>query len=198
MQNQGQITRLQCNASPEEDLERKINSITEQQRGYLKSIFKKMAQANPHNGVILYDFLITQQNELNIKESTKENILKKIVWLSVFLNHKTFHEITKEDILGYLNSIRKPVSGDPTHKWIGTYNGKQMVYSTFFRWLYNPDEPDTRKRITPTCMRGIRGFQDRKNRLTSLVTYGPLNKLDLRHFLLQIQLCYRIRQHILV
>ena len=30
-----------------------------------------------------------------------------------------------------------------------------MVFSTFFRWLYNSEEPDTRKRITPPCMKGI-------------------------------------------
>jgi integrase len=31
-----------------------------------------------------------------------------------------------------------------------------MVFSSFFKWLYNPDEPDNRKRITPPCMRGIK------------------------------------------
>ena len=80
MQNRGQITKLQCNARLEEDLERKINSITEQQRGYIRCVFKKMAQANPRNGDVLYDYLITQQNELNIKESTKENIIIGFQW----------------------------------------------------------------------------------------------------------------------
>lgn len=28
----------------------------------------------------------------------------------------------------------------------------------FFRWLYNPDEPDHRKRITPPCMVGVKGL----------------------------------------
>jgi integrase len=64
--------------------------------------------------------------------------------------------MTKEDILHYLNSIKKPPELDPTHKSIGTYNGRQMVFSTFFRWLYNQDEPDCRKRMTPPCMNGIR------------------------------------------
>lgn len=73
------------------------------------------------------------------------------------LDHKTLNEITKDDILAYLNSrVKKPATLDPIHKWIGTYNGTQMVFSSFFRWLYNPDEPDTGKRITPPCMRGIK------------------------------------------
>lgn len=64
--------------------------------------------------------------------------------------------MTKDDLLDYLNSIKKPSEEDPTHKSIGTYNGRQMTFSTFFRWLYNPDEPNHRKRITPPCMRAIR------------------------------------------
>ena len=31
-----------------------------------------------------------------------------------------------------------------------------MILLKFFRWLYNPDEPDQRKRITPPCMQGIK------------------------------------------
>jgi hypothetical protein len=116
-----------------------------------------MVQFNPTNAATLYDFLMAQQNELNIKESTKESTIKRIIWLSTDLNHKTFNEITKDDILAYLNSrVKKPASVDQTHKWICTYNGTQMVFSSFFRWLTNPDEPDTRKRITPPCMRGIK------------------------------------------
>jgi site-specific recombinase XerD len=140
----------------EEDLERKIDTITAYQKSYIKSIFTRMAHANPHNANILHDYIVAQKNEQNIKESTVEGIIKKLVWLSSYLNHKSFSEMTKENILEYLNSIKKSPDLDPTHKSIGTYNGRQMVFSTFFRWLYNQDEPDCRKRITPPCMRGIR------------------------------------------
>ena len=33
-----------------------------------------------------------------------------------------------------------------------------MVFLKFFRWLYNPDEPDHRKRITPPCMIGVKSL----------------------------------------
>ena len=159
MQDQSQITKLHqqsTTSSLSQELERKIDSITQYQKGYIKSIFKKMASINPDNAITLYDYLIAQQNELNIKISTKEGIIKKIFWLSTYLNHKSFNKMTKEDILVYLNHIKKPVSIDPTLKSLGTYNTRQMVFSTFFRWLYNPDESDSRKRITPPCMRGIK------------------------------------------
>ncbi len=31
-----------------------------------------------------------------------------------------------------------------------------MILNKFFRWLYNPEEPDHRKRMTPACMQGIK------------------------------------------
>ncbi|HJT84863.1 MAG TPA: hypothetical protein VJ697_10305 [Nitrososphaeraceae archaeon] len=64
--------------------------------------------------------------------------------------------MTKQDILDYLNSLRKSVPEDETQKWIGSYNVRQIILNKFFRWLYNPDEPDQRKRKTPNIMIGIK------------------------------------------
>ena len=63
--------------------------------------------------------------------------------------------MTKHDILDFLNKLRKPAVEDPMSKWIGSYNGRQIILTKFFRWLYNPDESDHRNRITPSCMQGI-------------------------------------------
>ncbi|HYZ58791.1 MAG TPA: site-specific integrase [Nitrososphaeraceae archaeon] len=154
---QKQGTELTCASSTvEEDLERKIDKITTYQKPYIRNIFIKMARANPRNATILHDYVIAQKNEQNIKESTIEGIIKKLVWLSTYLGDKSYDQMTKDDLLNYLNSIKKPSEEDPTHKSIGTYNGRRMTFSTFFRWLYNPDEPNYRKRIAPPCMRGIR------------------------------------------
>ena len=112
---------------------------------------------NISNGKIIHDYIIAEEAEINIQESTKGDKIKKLCLLSRFFHHqKCFSEMTKTDILSYLNSLRKPVSDDPTHRSIGTYNGRQKVLMKFFRWLYNPDEPDQRKRITPPCMIGVK------------------------------------------
>jgi hypothetical protein len=38
----------------------------------------------------------------------------------VSINYKEFELVTRDDIISYLNSLRKLESVDPTHKWIGT------------------------------------------------------------------------------
>ena len=106
---------------------------------------------------MICDYLIAEQTEINIKNSTKEGRIKVLVWVSNFFGDKiSFKNMTKQDILRYLNSLRRHVSEDSLQKWIGSYNARQIILNKFFRWLYNSDEPDPRKRITPVVMNGIK------------------------------------------
>ena len=72
--------------------------------------------------------------------------------------------MTKQDILEYLNSLRKSPIEDPENRWIGTYNGRQMILLKFFKWLYYPEE-DYRRRLTPICMQGVRKLPRKKKPL---------------------------------
>ncbi|MGH9952752.1 MAG: tyrosine-type recombinase/integrase [Nitrososphaeraceae archaeon] len=174
------------------DLERKIDAIIRYQKPYTKKIFSVMARTNPHNALTVFNYIVAQKNEQNIKESTVEGIIKKLVWLSSNLDHKSFSNMTKEDILGYLNSIKKPPELDPTHKSIGTHNGRQMVLSTFFRWLYNQEEPDCRKRITPPCMNGIKRLprQERSSYKPSDLWTGEEHAIFLKYCPNRRDRCY--------
>ena len=137
-------------------LQEKINSIIKYQKPYIRNLLIKMAEDSPKNTNIICDYIIAEQNEINIKESTKEGKIKCLVRFSTHLNHKPFQTVSKYEVLDYLTSLKKPESDDPFHKSIGTYNGRQMILLKFFRWFYNPNEPDSRKRSTPPCMKGVR------------------------------------------
>jgi integrase/recombinase XerD len=50
-------------------------------------------------------------------------------------------KLEREDVLGYLEGIKKPESADPTQKWIGTYNLYLVLITRFFKWFYHPDIP---------------------------------------------------------
>ena len=115
-----------------------------------------LAENSPENATIICDFITAERNEINIKESTKEWKIKNLILLSRFLENLSFKQMSKHDILDFLNSTRKPESIDPLHKSIGTWNNRQILFLKFFRWLYNPNESDHKKRITPPCMQGIR------------------------------------------
>src|SRR5688500_15709983 len=84
-------------------MENKINSITKYQTQYIKKVLTELSKKNSENANIICNFIISEQNEINIKESTKEWKIKILVLLSKYLNNKSFKIIVKEDILDYLN-----------------------------------------------------------------------------------------------
>src|SRR6476620_2115624 len=137
-------------------LERDIESIITGSLPYYKSIFKQILSANPNNANILYNFLLAEQNERNVKLSTKTTHIKIIYLFNKFLEFKDFHKISKQEVLSYLNSLRKSETEDPTHKWIGTYNTRQIILSKFFRWIYNKHEHHKENWITPDCIQGVK------------------------------------------
>jgi hypothetical protein len=54
-------------------------------------------------------------------------------------NEKPFKKMTREDILSFLDKVRKSESVDPLHRWIGSYNMYRIMLIKFFKWLYYPD-----------------------------------------------------------
>jgi integrase len=152
-----QIQQATIHDYTQEQLEKLIDSITQGlSRKSFNTNLKQMAKTSIHNTAVICQHIIAEQTELNIKPSTSETKIKVLVLLSRYLNNKPFEDMTKQDILAYLNSLRKPLTTDPSQCWLGTYNGRQIVLNKFFRWLYNPEEPDHRLRVTPPCMRGVK------------------------------------------
>jgi hypothetical protein len=61
------------NETDVEGLKRKINSITQYQKPYISKVFFEVLSKNPANTKVLCDYIAAEQNEFNIKESTKED-----------------------------------------------------------------------------------------------------------------------------
>jgi integrase len=133
----------------------KINIITKGQKPYIKRILNDILSKSIENVENICDFIISERNEIDIKESTVEWHVKVLGQLLKYHSFKNFKNITKEDILDYLNSLRKPSTEDPMNKSIGNRNNKQRVLLKFFKWLYNPNI-DFKSRQTPECMAGIK------------------------------------------
>ena len=169
---------------------RTIDSITKScTKPYFNKILKQLAAQNLVNTEIICNYIIAEETEINIKNSTKEGRIKVLVWLSNFYNNsKSFKQMTKQDILAYLNNLRKPINQDPSQRWIGSYNGRQIILSKFFRWLYNPEEPDHTKRDTPQCMSGIKQLPRKEK-----TPYSPSDLWEPREHGLFLKYCPSIR-----
>jgi integrase len=47
--------------------------------------------------------------------------------------------MTRNDVVFFLNKLRKRDEEDPMHKWKGTYNNYKITLTRFFKWLYYPN-----------------------------------------------------------
>lgn len=78
---------LIIHSDEEKDLEKKLESITKSLRKqYFKNSLVTLSKKNIKNARNICNYIIAEQTEINIKDSTKEGKIKILVWLS---NH--FH-----------------------------------------------------------------------------------------------------------
>jgi integrase len=169
--------------------DRIIDSITRDfSRKGINSRLKALAKKGNKNAATICDHILAEQTRYNIKTSTAESKVKSLLWISKHLNDKPFEEMTKQDILSYLNSLRKPTSVDPQEKWIGSYNNRLRYYAKFFRWLYNKEEPDYRKRISPPCIQGLRQLPRQEKS-----SYKPSDLWDSREHATFLKYCPSVR-----
>ena len=97
------------NNSDIKELKRKIDSIIKYQKPYISKQFYEVLKQNSSNAKILYDFIIFEQNEINIKDSTKETKIKRIVNLLEELGEdfsiKKAYRISNKNDIFYSNSL---------------------------------------------------------------------------------------------
>ena len=103
------------------------------------------------NDDIIKEYFDAMQTEINPSVNyvnTNRNTLNK---LSHFHRNRPFAEMKREDIISYLNSLRKSDEIDPLHKWIGTYNSRIRNIIRFFKWLYYPTKEPNQRPNTAKC-----------------------------------------------
>lgn len=151
-----QTRSVKPKSKEENVLEQKVDSFTVGFTPFFRKSFQSILSMNLKNTQILLTFLEKEKNEDNVKQSTLCNHLNMIYLFCKFTNYKDFDKVTKDDVVSFLSSVRKTEDEDPSHKWINTYNNRYMVLSKFFRWLYNKDEYDKEKWISPQCLHGTK------------------------------------------
>jgi integrase/recombinase XerD len=147
-------------------LERKISVATEGfgTTRFCELILRDRNRLSKENALTVSDYIIAMKREVNPRLSYKKSIIQTIAELSKTIGiARKFIDITRDDLLSYLDKYRKPENEDPSHKWIGSYNTKLIVLSRFFKWLHYPDVDDPKRRNElsalekkPDCIMGIR------------------------------------------
>ena len=98
------------------------------------------------NIIAIIDYINSMMTEINLSSNYRKDVIRLLTSFSE-TNNKNFKEITRNDVISFLESYRKTETQDPLHKWIATYNIFRIHLLRFFKWLYSPDlEPDKRRK----------------------------------------------------
>jgi integrase len=147
-------------------LEKKITIATE---GFTtsklcESILRDRNRLSKENALTVSEYIIAMKREVNPRLSYKKLTMQIMAELSKTVGiGKKYIDMTRDDILCYLDKGRKPDNEDPFHKWIGSYNLKLIVLSRFFKWFHyhDIDDPKRRNELSvlerkPDCIMGIK------------------------------------------
>jgi integrase/recombinase XerD len=118
-------------------------------------LLHRILPVNKDNVLTICDYILSLKLEINLSDHYRKDVIDLLCKFSTFFdNARSFKDITREDLLSFLDSFRKIDSVDPLHKWIGTYNTYRMHLLRFFKWLHSPDiESD--KRPKPEVVQNI-------------------------------------------
>src|SRR5215472_15629281 len=111
------------------------------------------------NALAVADYIIAMKREINSRLIYIKSTIQFLSELSRVVGiEKHFVDMTRDDILFYLNKCRKPENEDPLHKWIG------ITLMRFFKWLYYPNIASHKRRNElsleenkPECILGRTG-----------------------------------------
>ncbi|MFL6399192.1 MAG: hypothetical protein ACJ72J_06380 [Nitrososphaeraceae archaeon] len=150
----------------EKELDRKIILATEgfTTNKYCELVLRDRNRLSKENALTVCNYIIDMKREINPKLNTIRTAIQHIYELSKAVGlDKKFADMTREDILLFLDHYRKLENEDPMHKWINTYNSNRSVLLRFFKWLQYRDvsgDPSQRDKLSathkePKCIQDI-------------------------------------------
>jgi hypothetical protein len=112
-------------------------------------------ELSKQNSTYIIDYVI---NDLRRENNASINYIRMniyaIVDLAKYFKKEDIRKVTREDVLSYLDSLKKAETQDPMHKWIGTHSLHRIIIIKFFKWLYY-SEIEPKKRPKPNVIENI-------------------------------------------
>lgn len=115
-------------------LDRKIEeTAADLPPAYTKKLYLIYSE-NKNNAKDIISYIAAMKNEINLATHYRRDLIEILTKFSKFKN-KPFKDITRADVIEYLESYRRTDTTDPLHKWIGTYNLYRIHLMRFFKWF---------------------------------------------------------------
>lgn len=113
------------NQEVDPNFDRKLDLITAGAQPFVREHL--LTRITRENCQIIINYILAMQTEVSLSQTYRIDTINKLKRFAEFHNLKSFRDITRQDIIDFLDSLRKPESVDPLHLWIGTYEINRTI-----------------------------------------------------------------------
>lgn len=106
-------TSKQKQAAKSALLERKIDETA---AGLQKAIARQLHLINEDNAAIIVEYVAALKSEVNLANNYRRDVIIFLCRLCMIHDNRPFKDLTRTDVLGFLDSFRKTETQDPLHK----------------------------------------------------------------------------------
>lgn len=152
LNSSGRSTYHIDNDDNDPNFDRKLDLVTAGAKPHIREHL--LTKISKENCKIIVDYVIAFLTEVSPAETYRIDTIGKLKQLAEFHNPKSFKDMTRQDVIDFLDRLRKPESVDPLHQWVGSYVNNRIVLLRFFKWLHYPDI-EANKRPKPAVMENI-------------------------------------------
>ena len=109
------LSTTTANASPLLD-----SKIEDTAAGLPLSYRKHLRSAGEDNAVTVIRYIAAMKNEVNLSDNYRKDLIEALSRFSKYNDNKPFKDLTRNNTIAFLESLRKTETQDPMHKWIGS------------------------------------------------------------------------------
>jgi integrase len=146
-------TKEEAEQISDPNFDRKLDIVTAGARPYIKQHL--LTRIPRENWITIVNYILTMQTKVGPSERYRIDTIYKLKQLAEFHDPKSFRDMTSQDIIDFLDRLRKPESVDPLHQWVGSYEIHRIILLRFFRWLYYEKVVLHANRPKPAIMENI-------------------------------------------
>jgi hypothetical protein len=65
---------------------------------------------------IIVDYILAMRSEINLSDHHRKDLIEVLTKFAKHLNYKLFKDMTRDDVITFLDSYRRPDAADSQHK----------------------------------------------------------------------------------
>jgi integrase/recombinase XerD len=108
-------TATAANTSPL--LDRKIEETT---AGLPASYTKHLRSIGEGNAVTIIEYIVAMKSDVNLSDNYRQDLIEALARFSKYNDNKPLKNLTRTNIIAFLETLCKTETQDPMHKWIST------------------------------------------------------------------------------